>query len=211
MARKKSKQQGVTQKEIVPGKQTVSKSTVSPGDAAGGGGGDAGLDRLASTRANQPMHTCCLLCHREFKDWGANSVNGLPGGHGTKLADAVPALSQALLREASGRKLADAVPSLSQSLLGEVPLWICQSCCKSVEEEERRSTQEHLHLYHCLTHLHVSLKAVETVTQNKVRWIGTPVLFCQPTNCQDFGTLLTAMEVISATTTVLSTPNKDQE
>lgn len=143
MARKKSKQQGVTQKELVPGKQTVSKSTVSPGDAAGGGGGDAGLDRLATTtRANQPMHTCCLLCHREFKDWGANSVNGLPGGHGTKLADAVPALSQALLREAPGRKLADAVPSLSQSLLGEVPLWICQSCCKSVEEEERRSTQE---------------------------------------------------------------------
>lgn len=69
-------------------------------------------------------------------------MNGLPGGHGTKLADAVPALSQALLREAPGRKLADAVPSLSQSLLGEVPLWICQSCCKSVEEEERRSTQE---------------------------------------------------------------------
>lgn len=88
------------------------------------------------------MHTCCLLCHREFKDWGANSINGLPGGHGTKLADAVPALSQALLREAPGRKLADSVPSLSQSLLGEVPLWICQSCCKSVEEEERRSTQE---------------------------------------------------------------------
>lgn len=92
--------------------------------------------------STQPMHTCCLLCHREFKDWGASSVNGLPGGHGTKLADAVPALSQALLREAPGRKLADAVPSLSQSLLGEVPLWICQSCCKSVEEEERRSTQD---------------------------------------------------------------------
>lgn len=88
------------------------------------------------------MHTCCLLCHREFKDWGASSVNGLPGGHGTKLANAVPALSQALLREAPGRKLADAVPSLSQSLLGEVPLWICQSCCRSVEEEEKRSMQE---------------------------------------------------------------------
>ncbi|XP_010795342.1 protein FAM193B-like [Notothenia coriiceps] len=143
MARKKSKQPGVAQKELAPGQQTAPKSPVSPGDAAdGGGGGDAGLDRLANTRANQPMHTCCLLCHREFKDWGANSVNGLPGGHGTKLADAVPALSQALLREAPGRKLADAVPSLSQSLLGEVPLWICQSCCKSVEEEERRSTQE---------------------------------------------------------------------
>ncbi|XP_034037294.1 protein FAM193B isoform X2 [Thalassophryne amazonica] len=141
MARKKSKQQGVVQKELVPGQQPTAKSSAAPGDAAGGG--DAALDRLAAaTRATQPMHTCCLLCHREFKDWGASSANGLPGGHGTKLADAVPALSQALLREAPGRKLADAVPSLSQSLLGEVPLWICQSCRKSVEEEERRSTQE---------------------------------------------------------------------
>lgn len=87
------------------------------------------------------MHTCCLLCHREFKDWGSGLANGLPG-HGSKLADAVPALSQALLKEAPGRKLADAVPSLSQSLLGEVPLWICQSCRKSVEEEEQRAVQE---------------------------------------------------------------------
>lgn len=55
MARKKSKQQGVAQKELVPGQQTVPKSPGSPGDAAGGGGGggDAGLDRLPTTRANQ--------------------------------------------------------------------------------------------------------------------------------------------------------------
>ncbi|XP_030621923.1 protein FAM193B [Chanos chanos] len=139
MARKKSKQQGVGHKDGVAGQQSISKSPVSPGDAAGGGGGDAGLDRLA--RANQSMHTCCLLCHREFKDWGAGQVNGLPS-HGSKLVDAVPALSQALLREVPGRKLADAVPSLSQSLLGEVPLWICQSCKKSMEEEDRRTAQE---------------------------------------------------------------------
>ncbi|KAG9339315.1 hypothetical protein JZ751_023871 [Albula glossodonta] len=149
MARKKSKQQGVGNKELVTGQQSLSKSPVSPGDAAGGGGGggDAGLERLA--RANQPLplssgqptHTCCLLCHREFKDWGAGPANGLPA-HGGKVADAVPALSQALLREVPGRRLADAVPALSQSLLGEVPLWICQSCRKSVEEEERRATQE---------------------------------------------------------------------
>lgn len=57
MARKKSKQQGVAQKELAPGQQPVPKSPVSPGDAADGGGGDgdddAGLDRLATTRANQ--------------------------------------------------------------------------------------------------------------------------------------------------------------
>lgn len=54
MARKKSKQQGVAQKELVPGQQSVPKNPVSPGDAAGGGGGgDAGLDRLPTTRANQ--------------------------------------------------------------------------------------------------------------------------------------------------------------
>lgn len=53
MARKKSKQQGVGQKELVPGQQTVPKNPVLPGDAAGGGSGDAGLDRLPTTRANQ--------------------------------------------------------------------------------------------------------------------------------------------------------------
>ncbi|XP_053507201.1 protein FAM193B isoform X1 [Ictalurus furcatus] len=126
MARKKSKQAGVGNKE-----QSLSKSL--------GGGGDAGA--AAAARSTQSVHTCCLLCHREFKDWGSGLANGLPG-HGSKLADAVPALSQALLREAPGRKLADAVPSLSQSLLGEVPLWICQSCRKSVEEEERRAVLE---------------------------------------------------------------------
>ncbi|XP_016141792.1 ATP-dependent RNA helicase DDX42-like [Sinocyclocheilus grahami] len=148
MARKKSKQQGVGAKDLVSGQQqqSLSKKPSDAGAAAAaaaaaagggaGGGGDAG-----ASRTNQSMHTCCLLCHREFKDWGAGQVNGLPS-HGSKLAEAVPALSQALLREVPGRKLADAVPSLSQSLLGEVPLWICQSCRKSVEEEERRTIQE---------------------------------------------------------------------
>lgn len=70
--------------------------------------------------------------------------------------------------------------------------------------------KSNLHLCHCLTHPHVSPRAVGMVTQSRVQWIGTPVLFCRHTNCQDFGTPLTAMEGISATTTVHSTPNKDQ-
>ncbi|XP_037400382.1 protein FAM193B isoform X2 [Pygocentrus nattereri] len=139
MARKKSKQAGAGQKEDPQQQQQQRSAAEKKADGAAAGGGDAGLDRPA--RTSQSMHTCCLLCHREFKDWGAGLANGLPS-HGSKLAEAVPALSQALLREVPGRKLADAVPSLSQSLLGEVPLWICQSCRKSVEEEERRTAQE---------------------------------------------------------------------
>ncbi|KAL4648770.1 protein FAM193B-like [Arapaima gigas] len=145
MARKKSRQQGAANKEQAAGQPTAPKKPVSVAEAAGGG--DVVAERLARTSTplalpgNQPMHTCCLLCHREFKDWGVSRTNGLPD-HGTKVMDAVPAISQALLREAPGRKLADAMPSLSQSLLGEVPLWICQTCRKSVEEEERRGVQE---------------------------------------------------------------------
>ncbi|XP_007245657.3 protein FAM193B isoform X1 [Astyanax mexicanus] len=136
MARKKSRQAGAGQKEDPQQQRSAAEKKA---DGAAAGGGDAGLDR--PPRTSQSMHTCCLLCHREFKDWGAGLANGLPS-HGSKLSEAVPALSQALLREVPGRKLADAVPSLSQSLLGEVPLWICQSCRKSVEEEERRPAQE---------------------------------------------------------------------
>lgn len=51
MARKKSKQQGAGNKEPVTGEQGSAKSPVSPSDAAGAGGGDAGLERLP--RANQ--------------------------------------------------------------------------------------------------------------------------------------------------------------
>ncbi|NXW55332.1 F193B protein, partial [Eurystomus gularis] len=72
--------------------------------------------------ANQSVQTCCLLCHRERKDWGGPSQNGLVS---------------------PGERLPpDFVPTLVQNLLGEMPLWICQSCRKSVEEEERRAVQE---------------------------------------------------------------------
>ncbi|NWX20445.1 F193B protein, partial [Aegotheles bennettii] len=71
---------------------------------------------------NQAVQTCCLLCHRERKDWGGPSHNGLVS---------------------PGERLPpDFVPTLVQNLLGEMPLWICQSCRKSVEEEERRAVQE---------------------------------------------------------------------
>lgn len=72
--------------------------------------------------SNQSVQTCCLLCHRERKDWGGPSHNGLVS---------------------PGERLPpDFVPALVQNLLGEMPLWICQSCRQSVEEEERRAVQE---------------------------------------------------------------------
>ncbi|OXB80993.1 UNVERIFIED_CONTAM: hypothetical protein H355_006076 [Colinus virginianus] len=77
---------------------------------------------LVLPTANQSVQTCCLLCHRERKDWGGPSHNGLVS---------------------PGERLPpDFVPTLVQNLLGEMPLWICQSCRKSVEEEERRAVQE---------------------------------------------------------------------
>ncbi|XP_066833090.1 protein FAM193B isoform X3 [Anser cygnoides] len=93
--------------------------------AAAAAGGSAEPGRAAPQglpTANQSVQTCCLLCHRERKDWGGPSHNGLVS---------------------PGERLPpDFVPTLVQNLLGEMPLWICQSCRKSVEEEERRAVQE---------------------------------------------------------------------
>uniref|UniRef100_A0A8C2THL8 Family with sequence similarity 193 member B n=2 Tax=Coturnix japonica TaxID=93934 RepID=A0A8C2THL8_COTJA len=97
----------------------------SPTEAAVSAGGSAEPGRAAPQvlpTANQSVQTCCLLCHRERKDWGGPSHNGLVS---------------------PGERLPpDFVPTLVQNLLGEMPLWICQSCRKSVEEEERRAVQE---------------------------------------------------------------------
>uniref|UniRef100_A0A669PXH2 Family with sequence similarity 193 member B n=1 Tax=Phasianus colchicus TaxID=9054 RepID=A0A669PXH2_PHACC len=96
-----------------------------PPEAAVAAGGSAEPGRAAPQvlpTANQSVQTCCLLCHRERKDWGGPSHNGLVS---------------------PGERLPpDFVPTLVQNLLGEMPLWICQSCRKSVEEEERRAVQE---------------------------------------------------------------------
>lgn len=62
--------------------------------------------------------------------------------------------------------------------------------------------------YHCHTLPLVSPRAVGTVTQSKVLWIGTRVPSCQPTNCQVSGTLPTPMEGNIATTTLLHTHNQ---
>ncbi|XP_072204134.1 protein FAM193B [Excalfactoria chinensis] len=97
----------------------------SPPEAVVAAGGGAEPGRAAPQvlpTANQSVQTCCLLCHRERKDWGGPSHNGLVS---------------------PGERLPpDFVPTLVQNLLGEMPLWICQSCRKSVEEEERRAVQE---------------------------------------------------------------------
>lgn len=71
--------------------------------------------------SSQSVQTCCLLCHRERKGWEEGpSQNGLV---------------------LQGEKLPpDFMPKLVKNLLGEMPLWVCQSCRKSMEEEEERQT-----------------------------------------------------------------------
>uniref|UniRef100_G3T4P2 Family with sequence similarity 193 member B n=1 Tax=Loxodonta africana TaxID=9785 RepID=G3T4P2_LOXAF len=73
---------------------------------------------------SQSVQTCCLLCHRERKGWEEGpSQNGLV---------------------LQGEKLPpDFMPKLVKNLLGEMPLWVCQSCRKSMEEDERQTGQEH--------------------------------------------------------------------
>lgn len=73
---------------------------------------------------SQSVQTCCLLCHRERKGWEEGpSQNGLV---------------------LQGEKLPpDFMPKLVKNLLGEMPLWVCQSCRKSMEEDERQTGREH--------------------------------------------------------------------
>ncbi|XP_060621625.2 protein FAM193B isoform X2 [Anolis sagrei] len=93
-----------------------------PQAAAVAAAADLGRASQVLPTSNQSVQTCCLLCHRERKDWGGPSHNGLVS---------------------PGERLPpDFVPTLVQNLLGEMPLWICQSCRQSVEEEERRAVQE---------------------------------------------------------------------
>uniref|UniRef100_H3AXA1 Family with sequence similarity 193 member B n=1 Tax=Latimeria chalumnae TaxID=7897 RepID=H3AXA1_LATCH len=124
MTRRKNKQAS-GRREQGAGQQSLGKVPASDGAATGAAGGERlgeqGKDSQPLSASNQSVQTCCLLCHRERKDWGGPPRNGLVS---------------------PSEKLADFVPTLAQNLLGEVPLWICQSCRKSVEEEERRATQE---------------------------------------------------------------------
>ncbi|XP_044306845.1 protein FAM193B isoform X2 [Varanus komodoensis] len=91
-------------------------------EAAAASSAEQGRASQVLPTSNQSVQTCCLLCHRERKDWGGPSHNGLVS---------------------PGERLPpDFVPTLVQNLLGEMPLWICQSCRQSVEEEERRAVQE---------------------------------------------------------------------
>ncbi|XP_038651358.1 protein FAM193B isoform X1 [Scyliorhinus canicula] len=68
---------------------------------------------------HQPAKDCCLLCHHERKDWGTQQ-NGI----------------------VDLKKLAHSVPALTHGLLERMPLWICQTCQRRVEEEEQRAILE---------------------------------------------------------------------
>ncbi|XP_058403167.1 protein FAM193B isoform X14 [Diceros bicornis minor] len=80
--------------------------------------------RQVPPTSSQSVQTCCLLCHRERKGWEEGpSQNGLV---------------------LQGEKLPpDFMPKLVKNLLGEMPLWVCQSCRKSMEEDERQTGREH--------------------------------------------------------------------
>ncbi|KAG8439338.1 hypothetical protein GDO86_005531 [Hymenochirus boettgeri] len=125
MTRRRNKQ-GSARKERVTVQHRPGKSP----PASDGPEGDTrerleelGKDGQVLPSSNQFVQTCCLLCHRERKDWmGSPPHNGL-----LSPVDLIPA---------------SFMPSLAQNLLGEMPLWICQSCRKSVEEEERRTLPE---------------------------------------------------------------------
>uniref|UniRef100_A0ABM5FKU4 Protein FAM193B isoform X2 n=1 Tax=Pogona vitticeps TaxID=103695 RepID=A0ABM5FKU4_9SAUR len=102
--------------------ETTAEAAAAAAAAAAASSAEQGRASQGLPTSNQSVQTCCLLCHRERKDWGGPSHNGLVS---------------------PGERLPpDFVPTLVQNLLGEMPLWICQSCRQSVEEEERRAVQE---------------------------------------------------------------------
>ncbi|XP_077328647.1 protein FAM193B isoform X3 [Lithobates pipiens] len=125
MTRRRNKQ-GSTRRERAVGQQRPGK-----GSPASDGTDTDARERLEDVRkggqvlpsSSEFVQTCCLLCHRERKDWlGSAPHNGV-----LSAMDEIPA---------------SFMPSLAQNLLGEMPLWICQSCRKSVEEEERQALPE---------------------------------------------------------------------
>lgn len=140
MTRRRNKQQGGggRREQCVVQPSLEASSSPPVGDSIAGAerlmeqGSTGGSNDHCSPPAVPPVQTCCLLCHRERKDWGLPSPrNGVVS---------------------PTDKLVDSVPPLAQNLLGEVPLWICQSCRKSVEEEERRAAQEQQALGVSLSH-----------------------------------------------------------
>ncbi|XP_067899448.1 protein FAM193B isoform X2 [Heterodontus francisci] len=72
-----------------------------------------------SLTIHQPPKDCCLLCHHGRKDWGTQQ-NGI----------------------VDLKKLTNSVPALTHGLLEHMPLWICQTCQRRVEEEEQRAILE---------------------------------------------------------------------
>lgn len=110
--------------------------------------------------SSQSVQTCCLLCHRERKGWEEGpSQNGLV---------------------LQGEKLPpDFMPKLVKNLLGEMPLWVCQSCRRSMEEDERQTGPEHAVAVgtHCeeapeCSRLPAQSQAVELFLPCSLRWLS---------------------------------------
>uniref|UniRef100_UPI00398F4A09 protein FAM193B isoform X2 n=1 Tax=Pristiophorus japonicus TaxID=55135 RepID=UPI00398F4A09 len=122
--RKKNKRGSGNSASAVPGEsRSPSPADEAPSPAHGEqpepGTGPGWAGEQPSLTVHQPTKDCCLLCHHERKDWGTQQ-NGI----------------------VDLKKLAHSVPALTHGLLEHMPLWICQTCQRRVEEEEQRAILE---------------------------------------------------------------------
>ncbi|XP_032885562.1 protein FAM193B isoform X3 [Amblyraja radiata] len=99
----------------------------------------------ASLTVHQLAKDCCLLCNHERKDWGPQQ-NGI----------------------VDLKKLAHSMPGLTHGLLEHMPLWICQTCQRRVEEEEQRANPEQALMVgqgECQAHKEITDESVRTLME----------------------------------------------
>ncbi|XP_059846108.1 protein FAM193B isoform X1 [Hypanus sabinus] len=126
---------------------------------SGTGTGPGAAREQASLTVHQLAKDCCLLCHHERKEWGTQQ-NGI----------------------VDLKKLANSMPALTHGLLEHMPLWICQTCQRRVEEEEQRAIIEQALMVkvgqsECQAHKEMTDESVRTLMEGD----GVSILHRLPT------------------------------